>query len=332
MITRRIVLGLASALACGQAWSAATHKRQRVYMILYRGETALEQGFRRYFSANGIELDFIVRNVGMDLGKVPGLVREARLLGADLVYTSGTALTQAVAGIADSVDKRRNLTDIPLVFAIGDDPVAAGLAGPHHTSGRNITGTSHQVPMARQLDAMLAYRRFGHIAILYNPTDPVAVDNAKALRDATRNAGIALVERTVPLDETGTPMAGAIGDMVSALARGRSPLLYIGNDALLVSQRKAVTDAAIAGGLPVFSPVEAFLRDGKALFGLVASQEQVGRLAAYKAALILQRDAAPNTIPIETLVRFSYLVNLAVARQVNLLPPMKVIDVAEVLR
>ncbi|MES2127880.1 MAG: ABC transporter substrate-binding protein [Pseudomonadota bacterium] len=332
MNARRHVLALAAAMACGLAWPAPAKKRQRIYMILYRGESALEQGFRRYFSANGIDVDFIVRNVAMDLAKVPGLVREARLLGVDLVYTSGTALTQAVAGLADSIDRRRHLTDIPLVFAIADDPVAAGLAGPHQTSGRNITGTSHQVPITRQLDAMLAYRRFAHIAILYNAADPVASDNARALREATRSAGIALVERTVPLDEAGNPIAGAIGEQVAALARQRAPLLYIGNDALLVGQRHAITDAAIAGGLPVFSPSETMLRDGNALFGLVASLDQVGRLAAYKAALILQRERAPNTIPIETLVRFSYLVNLDVAKQIQLFPPMKVIDVAEVLR
>jgi putative ABC transport system substrate-binding protein len=41
---------------------------------------------------------------------------------------------------------------------------------------------------------------------------------------------------------------------------------------------------------------------------------------------------APAAIPIETLARFSYLVNMPVAAQLDLYPPLKVLNYAELLK
>lgn len=330
MMARRSFM--ASALALCALPALAQARPPRIYMILFRGETAAEKGFRDYLKANRLDAELIVRDVALDVGKVPALVDEARALRADLIYTWGTSVTLAVVGRLGKVDPTRHVTDIPVVFTMVASPEGAGLVAARASSGRNITGTSHVVPMAQQLSAMHAYRRFRRMAIIYNPAEPNSVLNAGELRAAAARGGFELLERPVPPDAKGQPDAAALSGLVAGVARAGAQLLYIGPDSFLAANRKPLTEAALAHRLPTFSATEAALRDGKALFGLVSGYESVGRLTAHKAVQILRDKTAPGAIPVETLARFTYLVNMPVAAALDLYPPLKVINYAEVLK
>lgn len=333
-LRRRAVLRAAGA-AC--AWLAAPAVRAnprpyRIYMMLYRGQSAVEQGFRDYFAVNGIAVELIVRDVAQDIGKVPQLVAEARALRADLIYTWGTPVTLAVAGRAGAIDPAVHVTEIPVVFTMVASPLGSGLVKSLASSGRNVTGACHVVPLQQQLSAIRAYRRFERIAVIYNPAEPNSVQNVAEWRTLAAANRLQLVEKAVPLDAKGQPDAAALPQLVAGLARAGTQLLYIGPDSFLAANRKVLTAAALAQRLPTFAATEVYLRDGKALFGLVSGYDSVGRLTAHKAAQILVHHMAPAAVPIETLTRFSYLVNMGAADQLQLYPPLKVIDYAELLR
>jgi putative ABC transport system substrate-binding protein len=80
----------AALLAAAAPLSALAHHGQphipRIYVILYRGETPVEQGFREYLAERKLEAELIVRNVELDASRVPALLAEARALGVDLIY------------------------------------------------------------------------------------------------------------------------------------------------------------------------------------------------------------------------------------------------------
>lgn len=336
---RRSVCGAAAALALGGALpnalaqgAPAAQRPPRIYMILFRGETAVEKGFRDYFAVNGMPVELIVRDVALDVGKVPQLIAEARALKVDLIYTWGTPITLAVAGKQGAVDPARHVTDIPVVFTMVASPQGSGLVKSLASSGRNITGACHVVPPSQQLSAIRAYRRFDRLAIIYNPAEPNSVQNVKDLRAVAASERFQLLERPVPLDAKGQPLASELPAMVEELAQQRVQLLYIGPDSFLAANRKVLTEAALAQRLPAFSATEIAVREGKALFGLVSGYESVGRLTAHKAEQILRQHMAPAAIPIETLARFSYLVNMPVAAQLDLYPPLKVLNYAELLK
>jgi len=61
-------------------------------------------------------------------------------------------------------------------------------------------------------------------------------------------------------------------------------------------------------------------------------RDDKGRLTAHKAQQILRQRMAPAAIPIETLARFTYLVNMPVAARLELYPPLKVLNYAELLK
>jgi putative ABC transport system substrate-binding protein len=326
---RRRLVGAAAMLAplCLAAPFARAHHARphvpRVYMILYRGQTDVETGFRQWFKERRLEAEFLVRSADLDANRVPALLEEAREWHADLIYTWGTPVTMAVAA---------KEFDIPIVFTMVAAPIAAGLVPNLASSQRNLTGVSHVVPARLQMNAIRQYRRFDHIAAIYNANEVNAAVSVRAMHTEAQRIGIDFTCRSVPLDEHGTPRAETIPALMRELAEAGAQLLYVGPDSFLAAQRTVVTDTALELRLPVFSAAEVTLRDGRALFGLVAGYKSVGRLTAHKAAQILYHRVKPAALPIETPGSYSYLVNMDVARQLGMMPPARVLQLAEQIR
>ena len=85
------------------------------------------------------------------------------------------------------------------------------------------------------------------------------------------------------------------------------------------------------GRLPTFSANELEMRDSHAMVGLVSRFYNLGRLTALKARQILVDKKNPRDIPVESLSRFTYIINRSVARRLALYPPMNVLSYAEVI-
>ncbi|HEY1044268.1 MAG TPA: ABC transporter substrate binding protein [Telluria sp.] len=327
MTARRRFLGAALSLAALPL--AAAPRRARICMILPGPETALERGFRDHFAGLPVSAEFTMREAGAGLVRVPAILREARSRGTDLIYTAGTAVTLAVAGVPPA-DPARHVTDIPVVFGGLDEYAAPTLAGPGRA--RNVTGTIAAVPLEMQVAAMLAYRPFKRVAVIANPASEGAMRVVAGLRALGARDGFELVERHPPLDRTGVPIAGSLPALVAAIARQGVQLLYLGGEPFMVEHRRTVMQAAMQQRLATFSPSEQVLRDGQALFGLAVGMESLGRHTARKAAAVLLGGAAPASLPVDTLARPSLLVNMPVAAQLDLYPPVSVLARAEVLR
>lgn len=321
---------LCALLAAAVAPALAAPRRQRICMIVGRAETGLEKGFRDYLARQGIDAEIAVREAGGGFARLPGIVREARARGTDLVYTSGAALTYAVAGTSADRDPARHVTDIPVVFAGLALHEAQKVTGPAPRA--NVTGAVDGVTPADHVGAMLAYRRFERIGILTNPASEQAMDVSASLRSLGRRHGFRLVERFFPLDERGVPIAASASELVAACARQGAQLLYLGSDDYTVAARARITATALAQRLPTFSASELAMRDGLALFGLAAPMESVGRLAGYKAARILRAGVPPASVPVGSLARASLMVNMQVAARLDLYPPVALLNRAEVLR
>ena len=80
-----------------------------------------------------------------------------------------------------------------------------------------------------------------------------------------------------------------------------------------------------------FAAAERGVRDGGALVGLVSRYYSVGQLAAAKAVEILVQHRAPKDIPIETLKRFALIINMQVARKLQIYPPITMLNYAEIV-
>jgi len=306
-------------------------KRYQIFMILWRGETRVERGFRDYIRDRNLPFDLIVRSVDRDRKKIPEFVAEAKRLQPDLVYTWGTSVTRGVVGEYDKIDPDEHITEIPVVFTMVSYPEGARIVPSRASSVRNITGATHIVPLEIQLKAIRAYRPLTRLAVIYNPAELNSVLNVRELRELSKTMGFELLDSAVPLDENGEPSPDTLPDLIAELAAREPQFLYMGPDSFVGLHRDTITTEAIKHRLPTFTATELEIRHGNAMIGLISRYYNLGRFTGYKIEQILIEGKRPRDIPIETLARFTYAVKMPVARQLQLYPPMELLNYAEII-
>ncbi|WP_085584708.1 ABC transporter substrate-binding protein [Thalassospira mesophila] len=302
----------------------------RIAMILWRGETKVEEGFRSYFHSRNIPVDFQVYNIDRNIAAIPDVIAQIRKNPPDLVYTWGTGVTMATVGRYDDVDPVRNISEFPVVFVMVSAPWKTGIAAPVGQTRPNVTGASHIAPLAAQINAIRAYRPMSHLGVVYNLQESNSVSNIADLKLLGEEMSFEVL--AAPLGQTGEPDPARIPQAVTDLAKKGADFLYIGPDNFIGTYRDVLTDSGFANGLGTFSATELEVREGHAMFGLVSHYDLVGRLAASKAAAILMDGARPGDLPIETLNRFSYLIRLSAAQRLKLYPPLPLLDYAEIVQ
>ncbi len=303
----------------------------RIAMLLFRGCEEACRGFQGYFRQRGIAAEFILRDAAQDKRRIPGLVDEIRRLKPDLVVTWGSSVTLATVGPWNGADPRRHITELPVIFMIVSDPVALGVIEAPDKPRRNVTGTLYLLPMETQIKAARSYLDFKRVGYILNETEPNSITARDDLRRLATAQGFTLVERSLPVSQAGAPDARAIPGILDAFRQERVDLIYQGPDTFLNSRREQLTDGALALGIPVFAAAENPVQTARALLGVVNKYEDVGRFTAAQALRILRDKTPPDRIPAELPRNFSYLINLPVALQLGRYPPLKLLDVAEIV-
>ena len=347
MTSRRdlLSLGLASAAllaalpgAARAAAAAATASTQassgpfRILMITFRGETDAERGFRDYFASAGIPVEFLARDVKQNIANLAAILEEIPSLKPDLIYTWGTPVTLGVVGPFDAPASTPFVRDIPVVFSLVAAPVQSRIARSLASSGHNVTGAVHVVPTDVQLRAMQSYLPFKKIGVLYSPAEQNSIAIVDQVKDFCARQNSTLVARTFNLNAQGRPTADGVEAIIADIKSQGADWLYLLPDTFLGTVYDRVTPAALAQQLPTFGAAELAVRQGGALVGLISRYHSVGQLAAAKAVDILVHRKAPADIPIETLKRFSLLINMRTAKQLGgVYPPIDMLNYAEVI-
>ena len=325
---RALLAGSAALLLPGRVRAQG---KPRIYRVTFRGPTEVEAGFADYLAAHEFEVDYIDRDIDRDPRRLPALVEEIRALWPDLVYTWGTPVTLGIAGRWDEPPSPARIDDIPIVFALVAAPVASGIMPDLASSGRNVTGAVHVVPLETQIRAMQSYRPFDRLGVLYSRSEQNSRAIVAELEALAPALGFTVTARTFAENADGQPVADGAEDLVAALAADGADWLYYLPDTFLGTIYDRVSPAALANGLPTFGAAELAVRQGGALVGLVSRYYSVGQLAASKALLILRDGVPPEQIPASTLRRFALIVNMETATALGIYPPLAMLNYAEVL-
>jgi len=303
-----------------------------IYMIVWRGCEDACKGFQDYFRERDIDVNFTLSNAARDKKRLPGFAREAMKMNVDLVLTWGTSVTVGTVGKLGKVNPDVHLTDIPVVFMIVADPVGAEIIEGYESSGRpHITGTRNRVPEEVQMKAIRAYRKFKRIGLIYNTNEQNSVLNAKTMRSVAKKMQFELVEAALDLNESGKPTVESIPRKIAELKEKNVDFIYVGSSSFLMAHRDQFTSAALEMGMPVAAAYEAMAAKSNALLAVASRYYNVGKLAGYQAEQILVKKIAPGDIPIRSLSRFSYVINMRTAKRLKLFPPLSVLRYAEVI-
>lgn len=326
---RSVLAGAAScALIAGTPRILRAATRKRIVMIPFRGWEDACEGFKSYLESSDVDAELIVRDVDRDRSRIPGIIAEVKEMRPDLVYTWGTTTALDVLGPWDAAEGERFVTDIPAVFNIVTEPVGNGVVKSLADPGRNATGTLYIVPVETQLRAMASYLPFRKIGLVYNPQERNSLLTIAALEEQAGIQGFELMALPAALDADGRPAGSSIPGLLEQIAGWGADWLYIPPDTFLQTNRILLTDTALELGIPAFTSTEPYIRTAGALFGLVCRYYNIGQFTGAKAEQIL-RGAPAGSLPVETLNRFSLLVNMATARRLNRYPPMSILRIAE---
>lgn len=257
-------------VAVGVPAGSAGAKDLKIAMLLWRGETDAEKGFREGLKALGHPAQYVVMNAGQDRAELGRLLREElkpKLETFDYVYAYGTTVALAAKTIVQ--DK------VPLIFNIVADPAGAGIVRSLDGSGGNVAGVTNAVPPTLQLESALAVFPIKRLGLFFNPREKNAMLIRDKVIEVARPLGIEVIDLRSP------PAQDMLQENLQKL-RDRSvtvDAVYLPADSFLVSNAKLLGAELRAAKVKSIAALETFVDHG-ALIGVVPQYDELGRAAA----------------------------------------------------
>lgn len=310
----------------------AEEQIKTIYMVVWRGCEDACQGFKSYFEDNGLPVNIIVRNADRKKSKLSGFVEEAKSLRPDLVVTWGTTVSKEVIGTINDFGEKTRLGDIPAMFMIVADPMGAGITNSEDVSGRNtVTGTRNRISDEVQIRAMREYFPVNKIGVIYSESELNSVLNTANLQTISKDMGFTVYREVYKLDEKGVPYPDQFDGLISSLAKKDVDVIYVGSSSYNLDNADQFTQAALVHKIPVASAYDMMVTNSKALISVSNKYYRVGRLAGNQAKKVIFEDKTPGELDIAQLSQFSIAINMDVAKEIGLFPPIQLIRFADLV-
>jgi ABC-type uncharacterized transport system substrate-binding protein len=310
---------LATLGGAAAAWPLAARAQQPMPVIGFLSSLSekdtprIMAPFRQGLAEAGYAED---RNVAIEYRFAEGQFARLPEMAADLVRRQVAAIAAVSGTPAGSAAKAATAT-IPIVFAMGSDPVAAGLVGSLNRPGGNVTGATFYTVLlgAKRLELLRGLvPKATTIALLTNPKNPVSVVQRSDVEAAARTMGLQIRNYDVS-------SIGEIDAAFSTLARERPDVLYVGADVLFFTHRKELAALATRLGLPaIYGDRDVAEAGGLMSYG--ASRPEAYRQAGVYIGRILKGEKAGD-LPVMLATKFELVLNLRTAKALGFeVPPM----------
>jgi len=255
------------------------------------------------------------RTVAVEYRWADNQISRLPALAAELVAQPVAVIATGSATAAALASKAATST-IPIVFAVGGDPVKFGLVASMNRPGGNITGVSFlaNTLVAKQLQLLQGLSSAASvIGVLVNPSNPnAASDSAMAQAAATALRLRVHVVHTVAERD----FDAAFDDF----HRAQVTAVLVFPDALFIDVRARLVELAIRHKLPMLYPDRTFVEAG-GLMGYGSSRTDAYREAGMYVGRIL-RGEKPADLPVIQASKFELVINLKAAKALGLdLPP-----------
>jgi putative ABC transport system substrate-binding protein len=222
-------------------------------------------------------------------------------LKVEVIVTAGNAVLAA----------KQATSAIPIVFALGADPVGAGLVASLSRPGGNVTGLSVQRTdtAGKRLEILReVLPGLRRLAILANVGFPDSVREMDEVEATARTLGFAVAKLEIRRAEDIVPAFEALNDDADAL--------YVCSDALVNTNRIRINTLALAARLPTMHGVREFVEAG-GLMSYGPSYPELFRRAADFVDKIL-RGTKPGDIPVEQPTKYQLVINLKTSKALGL--------------
>jgi putative ABC transport system substrate-binding protein len=280
--------------------------------------TAFRKGLREAGFIEG-------QNVAIEYRWAEGQVDRLPDLAADLIRRN-VAVIATPGSTPAALAAKAATTTIPIVFAVGSDPVAVGLVASLNRPGGNVTGVAFEsTEIAGKALGLLreALPQAVRVVALVNPESVFTGAVVKNLE-----AGAATLGLQVEITYAGTDRA--IEAAFANTSHRPGTAMLVGPDALYTSHRINIVTLADRYALPTMYVLREFADAG----GLISYGPDLTN--AYREAGIytghILKGEKPADVPVVLPTKFELVVNLKTAKALGLeIPPNVVARADEVI-
>lgn len=279
----------------------------------------LVMAFRKgLFDAGFVEGQSVViefRWANGQVGRLSALAKELVSRKVSVIATPGSTPAALAAKAATA--------EIPIVFAIGGDPVALGLVASLNRPGSNVTGVSFE-SVAIGAKALGIFHQLvpkaSRIVALVNPDTAFANAVVKNVQ-----AGAAALGLKVEVFHASTDKE--VETVFAAIAQQPGTALLLGPDPLFTSRRQQIVALAARYALPTMYVLREFTADG-GLISYGPDLTNAYREAGNYTGRILKGEKAAE-IPVELPTKFQLVINLKTAKALALTVPDNLLALAD---
>jgi putative ABC transport system substrate-binding protein len=304
-------------------WPVTARAQQPVIGFLNNGSsnafvplvTAFRQGLSQTGYVDGQNVSIEYRWADSKNDDLPGLV--------DDLVRRHVAIIAVTGGTAGALAAHSATTAIPIVFAIGGDPVKFRLVSSLNRPGGNITGVSFLSNglLAKQIGIL--HETIGKetaIGFLINPTNPNAEADTKDVAAAANALGHRFA--VVPAS-----MEREIDTAFANLVQQRVGAVLIFPDTLFSDRRDQLVALATRHKLLAINNSRQFAAAG-GLMSYGTDQNDAYRQVGIYTGRILKGEK-PGDLPVMQSTKFELVINLRTAKALGLTIPSAVLAIAD---
>lgn len=286
-------------------FSEGTLETHRLYL------DSLRQGLRERGYTEG-------NNLTLDVYWGHETIKPLGWMASDMIRTQPDVIVTTCAWTTKAAQKVT--TSVPIVVALGEDPVASGLVNSLARPGGNVTGLSQQdiEVTAKRVELLKeVVPKLTRLGVLVPPDDP---GSQLAVREAARVGRILGID-VIPVE------AWEKKELVRAFETFQQQrveaLLDLVGMTVLFTNRKLFADLALVKRLPTIFFASEFVEEGGLMSYGPNHRDMFRRAAVFVDKVI--NGAKPADLPIEQPTKFELLVNLKTARSLGLVMPQSIL-------
>ena len=312
--------------ASAAAWPLAALAQQPALPVVAFVRDGSPEANARYVAAfrKGLNESGYVegQNVTIEYHWLEGQYDRLPALLADLVHRQVAVI--ATLGNLPSVAAKAATAAIPIVFAVGEDPVKLGLVISLARPGGNATGSNFlvQETVAKRLRLLHELVPKGvRVAVLVNPSNPAVTDaTLRGSKEAAATLGL-------QLQILNASSIGEIDAAFATLARERPDALFVGGDAFFVGRAVQLATLAAHNRIPAAYSLRVHVAAG----GLMSYGTDIGdafrQVGVYTGSIL--KGAKPADLPVLQSTKFEFVLNLQTARLLGIELPPGIISIAD---
>jgi putative tryptophan/tyrosine transport system substrate-binding protein len=320
MRRREFIAGLGAAAA----FSRTAHGQQSTAVIGILGSSALDDyqpmlaAFRNglseagYVQGKNVSFEHAWANDQYD--RLPALA--SGLVGHRVSVILAASTPSAIAA-------RSATTTIPIVFAIGGDPVRTGLVSSLNRPGGNLTGAAHvNVDTAAKRLELLhelvpGKKSFG---LLVNPSNPLAPSVETEVRHAAESINVQLRVLRASTDDE-------IEAAFEAATSGNIGGIVIGTDPLFTSRGRKIGADSLRLKIPAIYQYRDFVAAGGAMSYGGDIKDSYYHAGIYAGRIL--NGEKPADLPVQLSTKVELFINLQTAKALGIDPPIALVARAD---